>query len=120
MLSLAGRRVFLPAFIFLKEQIMQKRKVSFPIAELKAAFTEWNENSDQFPSNRLLTAINCVISRNPSEKELLKMSIRKHGKVCGNCREWKTCSHTESWRVNQDCSREAGVNWVSPFSKATK
>jgi len=95
-------------------------KKSYVHKELKDAFAEWNENSDQFPSNRLLSAINRVIRRNPSEEDVMKMMIRKHGKICGTCKVFKTCRHTEGWRVRQSCSRESGVKWVSPFSKATK
>lgn len=33
------------------------------VYELKEAFEEWNENSNEFPSDRLLTAINEVIEK---------------------------------------------------------
>ena len=32
-------------------------------------------------------------------------------RVCGTCADWKTCTHTESWRIRQSCSRECGCYW---------
>ena len=31
--------------------------------------------------------------------------------VCGTCADWKTCPHTEGWRIRQSCSREGGCYW---------
>jgi len=31
--------------------------------------------------------------------------------VCGTCADWKTCPHTEGWRIRQSCSRESGCYW---------
>ena len=35
-------------------------------------------------------------------------------RVCGTCKHWKICPHTEGWRVRQPCSAEAvtaGMKW---------
>lgn len=32
-------------------------------------------------------------------------------RVCETCADWKTCSHTESWRIRQACSHECDCYW---------
>lgn len=45
--------------------LTERHKIAWPysyINELKSAFEEWNSNSDQFLSDRLLTIINIMVN----------------------------------------------------------
>lgn len=41
-----------------------------------------------------------------SEKHYKKKQEEHAHEVCGTCVDWKSCRHTESWRIRQPCSGE--------------